>query len=51
LNGALVDDQGSLLSHTHVFVNGRDFTYLPLGLRTPLKQADSVDIFPPVAGG
>lgn len=47
----LFDEQGQLFSHVHVFINGRDAPYLPGGLETPLKESDTVDIFPPVGGG
>ncbi len=44
------DGHHTLARHVHVFVNGRDVTYLQ-GLDTLVTLADSVDIFPPVAGG
>ena len=45
------DEGGQLASHVHVFVNGRELKYLPDKLDTPLRDNDSLDIFPPVAGG
>lgn len=47
----LLDEQGGLLAHIHVFVNGRDILYLPDGPDTVLDPTDAVDIFPPVGGG
>ena len=47
----LLDEQGGLLAHNHIFVNGRDILYLPDGPATILDPADAVDIFPPVGGG
>lgn len=50
-NGQLLDENGSLFRHIHVFVNGRDTYYLPDDLETVLEQDENIDIFPPVAGG
>lgn len=50
-NGQLMDENGSLFRHIHVFVNGRDTYYLPDDLETVLEQDENIDIFPPVAGG
>jgi MoaD family protein len=47
----LLDESGGLLSHVHVFVNGRDILYLDQGLETILQPDDKLDIFPPVGGG
>jgi sulfur-carrier protein len=47
----LIDPDGQLYRHVHVFVNGRDAPYLDNGLATRLTPADTIDIFPPVAGG
>ena len=47
----LVDDSGRLLSHVHIFINGRDSQLLADGPATPLSASDKIDIFPPVAGG
>lgn len=49
--GQLIDDQGEMFRHIHVFINGRDTYYLPDGLETILQQNEKIDIFPPVAGG
>lgn len=49
--GQLIDDQGEMFRHIHVFINGRDTYYLHEGLETILQQNEKIDIFPPVAGG
>lgn len=50
-SGQLLDDQGEMFRHIHVFIDGRDTYYLPEGLETILHQEEKIDIFPPVAGG
>ena len=42
---------GSLFEHIHVFVNGRQSVFLPLGLDTLVASEDALDVFPPVGGG
>jgi MoaD family protein len=51
LQPQLLDEEGKLFNHVHIFINGRDVQYLPLALETPLGPQDKVDIFPPVGGG
>ncbi len=51
LASLMLDAEGKLQSHVHLFVNGRDFPFLPEALQTVLNEHDSIDIFPPVAGG
>lgn len=51
LRQALIGENGQLLPHVHIFINGRDTQYLPDGMNTPLSSQDKIDIFPPVAGG
>jgi sulfur-carrier protein len=46
-----LDENGEIHAHVHVFLNGNDAAILPLGLNTPLKSQDTLDFFPPVAGG
>ncbi len=41
---------GMLKEHIHVFVNGRDMSFLN-GLETPVTDRDTLDVFPPVGGG
>lgn len=47
----LLDEEGELYPHVHVFVNGRDAPYLENGMDTVVTMDDKVDIFPAVAGG
>lgn len=47
----LLDEQGQLYGHVHVFINGRDAPYLENALDTVLAADDTVDVFPAVAGG
>ena len=51
LRPELLDEKGNLCGHVHVFVNGRDSTFLPDQLDTLLKPEDVISIFPPVGGG
>jgi sulfur-carrier protein len=51
LGPQLLDPNGQLFPHVHVFVNGRDAPYLPDAMQTVLQETDTVDIFPPVGGG
>ena len=43
-------DDGGLLQHVRLMVNGRDIAFLN-GLHTILQDGDEILIFPPVAGG
>lgn len=47
----LVDEDGRLHEHVHLFVNGRDVPYLEKRLETVIKPTDKLDFFPPVGGG
>ena len=47
----LLDENGHLWPHVHVFVNGRDAPYLENGVETAVKPTDTVNIFPAVGGG
>ncbi len=51
LRQQLLNAQGELYPHVHIFVNGRDAPYLPNGVETQIYPGDTVDIFPAVAGG
>ncbi len=42
---------GELRVENPILVNGRHYRNLSHGLDTPLREGDSVSIFPPVAGG
>ena len=47
----MLDDNGNLYSHVHIFVNGRDSVLLEQKLDTVLHPDDILNIFPPVGGG
>lgn len=47
----LLNDDGVLYPHVHLFVNGRDAPYLDLGMDSALQAGDKIDIFPAVGGG
>jgi molybdopterin synthase sulfur carrier subunit len=47
----LLDEEGNLFGHVHVFINGRDVPVLEKRVDTVLSPGDKVDIFPPVGGG
>lgn len=51
LRKELLNADGNLYPHVHVFINGRDAPYLPNGVETVIKPSDTIDIFPAVAGG
>jgi molybdopterin synthase sulfur carrier subunit len=46
-----LNDAGELFPHVHAFLNGADAATLPDGLNTRLAAEDTLDFFPPVAGG
>ena len=46
----IVLEAGKVRSMYKVLVNGRDVEFAG-GLRTTLKDGDTIDVFPPVAGG
>lgn len=48
----MLDEQGALSKHVHIFVNGRGCVFLDDALETQLDIAsDRIDFFPAVAGG
>lgn len=51
LKTELLDAEGELYRHVHVFVNNRDAMFLEKGLDTELGESDTVGIFPAVGGG
>jgi len=51
LRHELIDKQGKLYQHVHIFVNGRDVSFLELGMETPLSDRDAIGVFPAVGGG
>jgi molybdopterin synthase sulfur carrier subunit len=51
LKNEMLDTQGNLYGHIHIFVNGRDSTILEGSLDSILEPDDTISIFPPVGGG
>jgi len=51
LRAEMLDSQGNLHGHIHIFVNGRDSSLLDGSLDTILEPNDTISIFPPVGGG
>jgi molybdopterin synthase sulfur carrier subunit len=51
LQAQLLDENGDLYQHVHVFIDGRDAPYLENGLETVLRGSEKIDIFPAVGGG
>ena len=49
--GMLADDDGQLLGHCHMFINGRGVTYLLDQMDSPVRHGDVVNFFPAVGGG
>ena len=47
----LINENGGLFDHVHIFVNGRDSSFLANGMQTILNVNDNVGIFPAVGGG
>ncbi len=52
LRNKMLDEEGLLSHHVHIFINGRSSQFLDQGLATPLSARDDrIDFFPAVAGG
>ncbi len=51
LRAELINPKGELHGHVHVFINGRDSTFLEDGLDTEIFPDDVISIFPAVGGG
>ncbi len=51
LGPELLDDQGRLYQHVHIFIQGRDAVHLDRGLDTPLAADETLGVFPAVGGG
>ncbi len=47
----LLDENGDLWQHVHVFINGRDAPYLAQKMETIIAPTDKINIFPAVGGG
>lgn len=51
LRPELLDENGELFAHVHIFVNGRDAPFLENALDTELQPRDVIGVFPAVGGG
>jgi sulfur-carrier protein len=51
LKAKMLDPQGNLYSHIHIYINGRDSTLLDASLDHVLEPDDTIAVFPPVGGG
>lgn len=51
LKKEMLDPQGNLYGHIHIFVNGRESGFLENSLDSVLEPGDILSIFPPVGGG
>jgi molybdopterin synthase sulfur carrier subunit len=51
LQTELINENGGLFDHVHIFVNGRDASFLSNGMLSILNPNDTVGIFPAVGGG
>jgi len=51
LRQELLDKNGELDRHVHVFINGRNAPFLENGLETILSLQDTVSLLPAVGGG
>lgn len=47
----LLDEQGNMYGHVHIFINGRDVQFLTDSMDTKISINDRIDIFPAVGGG
>ena len=51
LKREMLDENGNLQSHIHIYVNGRDSVFLDGSFDSILNPDDTISIFPPVGGG
>ena len=51
LRPELLDANGNLYQHVHIFVNGRDASFLEQGMDTVVSPDDVLGVFPAVGGG
>lgn len=50
LRDRVLDEDGALVDHVNVLVNGRS-VHVADGLDTPVEAGDELALFPPVSGG
>jgi molybdopterin synthase sulfur carrier subunit len=51
LKREMFDQNHHLQSHIHIYVNGRDSSFLDGSLDSILEADDTISVFPPVGGG
>ena len=51
MRAELVDENGELYRHVHLFVIGRDAPFLENKIDTVIQPGDKIDFFPAVGGG
>jgi molybdopterin synthase sulfur carrier subunit len=51
LRHELLNERGEMYEHVHIFVNGRDASFLEQGMDTALQPEDMLGVFPAVGGG
>jgi molybdopterin synthase sulfur carrier subunit len=51
LRRELLNEEGQLYGHVHVFINGRDVPFLEDRMDTQLSETDTISVFPAVGGG
>jgi molybdopterin synthase sulfur carrier subunit len=51
MRSKLLDENGNLWGHVHIFINGRDAPFLENALQTVIHPVDTISIFPAVGGG
>lgn len=46
-----LNDSGEIHAHVHCLLNGEDVSSMAAGWQSPVRPGDTLDFFPPVAGG
>lgn len=47
----LLNEDGKMYGHIHLFINGRDVQFMEGDFQTKITQEDTVNVFPAVGGG
>ena len=51
LSREMFDKSGNLHAHIHVFINGREYSFIEGKLEARVKLSDTISVFPAVGGG
>lgn len=51
LEKELLNEQGNMYGHVHIFINGRDVRFLAEVMDSKISINDRIDMFPAVGGG